>query len=181
MRRYLDGVKGCSVIRLLGLPLITLLALGGCAVLHPPAIAEGTAMTAVEAALGRPKDILAAPGGDIEWQYPTGPYGQRTYVATFGPDGRVKAFKQVLTFDNFAKIRKDMTSDEIRLLFGRQYTTVRYRNLGEEVWSYRYLIPVNDNRIFNVHFDAKTGLVRTTSDQRDELFHPSFTPRGFRL
>ena len=65
-----------------------------------------------------------------------------------------------------------MSREEIRMMFGRPFTSVTYRPLNEEVWSYRYLIPVNDNRIFNVHLDAKTGLVKTTSDQRDLLFHP---------
>lgn len=157
------------------------LLLAGCAGLRPPTVPVGASMSEVEAVLGRPKDVLAAPGGATEWQYPTGPYGQNTYIVTFGPDQRVSVFKQALTFDSFARIRSGATRDEIRLMFGRPYTTVFYRNLDEEVWSYRYLIPVNDNRIFNVHFDARTGRVRTTSDQRDELFHPTFTPRGFVL
>jgi hypothetical protein len=162
------------------LPFAALL-LAGCAVLQPPSVPLGASMPEVEARLGAPRDVLKAPGGTTEWQYPTGPYGQNTYIVSFGPDQRVSAFKQALTYDNFAKIRRDMTRDEIRLMFGRPYTTVYYRNLDEEVWSYRYLIPVNDNRIFNVHFDAKSGRVRTTSDQKDELFHPTFTPRGFML
>lgn len=160
---------------------VALLLLAGCAALRPPSVPTGASMAEVEALLGRPKDVLTAPGGVTEWQYPTGPVGQNTYIVTFGPAQRVSAFRQALTFDNFARIRPDMTRDEIQLMFGRPYTTVYYRNLGEEVWSYRYLIPVNDNRIFNVHFDGKTGRVRTTSDQRDELFHPTFTPRGILL
>jgi hypothetical protein len=155
--------------------------LAGCAALRPPSVPAGAAMPEVEALLGRPKDVLEAPDGTIEWQYPTGPYGQNTYIVSFGPDRRVSAFRQALTYDNFARIRPDMSRDEIRLMFGRPYTTVYFRNLDEEVWSYRYLIPVNDNRIFNVHFDARTGRVRTTSEQKDELFHPTFTPRGFML
>lgn len=153
------------------------LLLAGCAALRPPSVPLGTSMQEVEARLGRPLDVVSS-GGATEWQYPTGPYGQNTYIVTFGPDQRVSGFRQALTYDNFAKIRLDMTGDEIRAMFGRPYTTVYYRNLDQEVWSYRYLIPVNDNRIFNVHFDAKNGRVKTTSDQRDELFHPATRPRG---
>ena len=148
------------------------LLLAGCAAI-PSAVPVGASMPEVESLLGRPRDVLAAPDGTLEWQYPTGPYGQNTYIVTFDSDQRVSAFRQALTFDNFAKIRRDMTRDEIRLMFGRPYTTVFYRNLDEEVWSYRYLIPVNDNRIFNVHFDAKTGYVRSTSDQIDPLLNPT--------
>ena len=150
--------------------------------LHRPAAAERADRRFDGGGSGRAgaaEGCAGGPGGVTEWQYPTGPVGQNTYIVTFGPDQRVSAFKQALTFENFARIRPDMTHDEIRLMFGRPYTTVYYRNLAEEVWSYRYLIPVNDNRIFNVHFDARTGRVRTTSDQKDELFHPTFTPRGF--
>jgi hypothetical protein len=65
-----------------------------------------------------------------------------------------------------------MTRDEVRLALGRPGGTVVYRNLGEEVWSYRYQLPVSTNRIFNVHFDGATGRVRSTSDQEDPLFTP---------
>ena len=126
----------------------------------------------MEAALGKPVDVVNAPGGEVVWQYPRGPIGQTTYMVAFGADGRAKGLTQALTWENFARIRPGMTRDEIRLMFGRPYTTVFYRNLGEEVWSYRYQIPVNANRIFNVHFDAATGRVRSTSDQDDPLFIP---------
>ena len=129
-------------------------------------------MAEVESRIGKPVDVLSTPAGEVLWQYPSGPFGQQTYIVTFGKDERVKSIYQALTWENFAKIRKEMSREEIRMMFGRPFTSVTYRPLNEEVWSYRYLIPVNDNRIFNVHFDAKTGLVKTTSDQRDLLFHP---------
>jgi outer membrane protein assembly factor BamE (lipoprotein component of BamABCDE complex) len=91
-------------------------------------------------------------------------------VVAFGPDGRATGLTQALTWENFARIQPGLTRDEVRLALGRPGTTVSYRNLGEEVWSYRYQIPVSANRIFNVHFDAATGRVRSTSDQQDPLF-----------
>lgn len=147
------------------------LVLASCAALSP-SIPPGASKTDVEAALGKPVDVVNAPGGEVVWQYPRGPVGQTTYMVTFGADGRAKGLTQALTWENFARVRPGMTRDEIRLAFGRPYTTVFYRNLGEEVWSYRYQIPVNGNRIFNVHFDAATGRVRSTGDQDDPLFIP---------
>jgi len=47
-----------------------------------------------------------------------------------------------------------------------------FSRMNEEVWSYRYQASAGDNRIFNVHLDAKTGTVRGTSDQIDTLLHP---------
>lgn len=145
------------------------LFISGCAALSP-SIPSGASKVEVEAALGKPVDVVNAPGGEVVWQYPRGPLGQTTYMVAFGADGRAKGLRQALTWDNFAGIRQGMTRDEIRLGFGRPASTVTYRNLREEVWSYSYQLPVSTNRIFNVHFDTATGRVRSTSEQEDPLF-----------
>jgi outer membrane protein assembly factor BamE (lipoprotein component of BamABCDE complex) len=152
--------------------LLMVFLLSGCAAVRVSSIVPGASMADVESKIGKPIDVLSTPAGDMVWQYPSGPFGQQTYIVTFGKDERVKSVSQALTWDRFATIREGMSREEIRLMFGRPYTSVTYRPLDQEVWSYRYLIPVNDNRIFNVHFNVNTGLVETTSDQRDELFHP---------
>jgi len=146
-------------------------ALGACAALSP-SVPPGASKSEVEATLGKPVDVLDAPGGEVVWQYPRGPSGQFTYMVAFGADGRAKGLTQALTWENFASIRPGMTRDEIRLRFGRPGTIVTYRNLGEEVWSYSYRIPAATSRIFNVHFEVATGLVRSTSEQEDPLFNP---------
>lgn len=145
-------------------------AVAGCAALGPPSVPVGASMAEVEAKLGRPADVVTGSGGGVVWQYPNGPVGQSTYMVAFGTDGRATGLRQALAWESFATIRPGMTRDEIRLAFGRPATVVGYRNLGEEVWSYRYQIPVDTNRIFNVHFDAATGRVRSTSEQEDPLF-----------
>ena len=151
---------------------VTVLALflGACAA---PSIPPGASKSEVEAALGKPVDVLTAPGGEVVWQYPRGPMGQFTYMVTFGADGRAKGLTQALTWENFAGIRPGMTREEIRLRFGRPATIITYRNLREEVWTYRYQIPAATNRLFNVHFDAATGhAAHSTSEQEDPLFIP---------
>jgi hypothetical protein len=145
------------------------LALAGCAA---PSIPPGASMSDVESRMGKPVDVVKAPNGDTVWQYPKGPYGQFTYMASFGADQRVKSFTQALTLDNLAKIQKGMTRDEIRLMFGRPAEVRTYRNLNEEAWFYRYQAPVTQPRIYGVYFDATSGLVRSISDQQDELFNP---------
>ena len=144
-------------------------ALAGCAT---PSIPPGAAMGDVESRMGKPVDVVKAPNGDTVWQYPKGPYGQFTYMVTFGGDQRVKNFTQALTFDNFTKIQTGMTKDEIRLMFGRPGEVRTYRNLNQEAWFYRYQAPVTQPRIYGVYFDATSGLVRSISDQQDELFSP---------
>ena len=93
-------------------------------------------------------------------------------MADFGADQRLKRFYQALTIEQFAKIRIGMPEDEIRLLFGPPGETSYFSRMSEEVWSYRYQPSWSDNRIFNVHFDAKTHSVRSTSDQIDPLLNP---------
>jgi type IV pilus biogenesis protein CpaD/CtpE len=153
------------------LSLIACVLVAGCAGL-PGSVPVGASMPEVEAQLGKPKDTVAAPGGDVVWQYPTGPIGQWTYMVRFGSDRRVKSVSQALTVETFAQIRTGMSRDDIRLLLGPPGEVVTYRNLRENVWSYRYQPGAGENRIFNVHFDAASGLVRSTSEQEDPLFVP---------
>ena len=94
-------------------------------------------------------------------------------MVDFGPDQRVTSVYQALTEARFAKIVPGTTTqDDIRLLFGPPGQTMFFSRMNEEVWSYRYEASASDNRIFNVHFDATTGYVRTTSDQMDPLLNP---------
>jgi len=149
---------------------LAVLALVGCAA---PWIPPGASMGDVEARMGKPAAVVKAPDGDTVWQYPKGPFGQKTYMARFGPDQRVTSFTQALTFDNLAKIQRGMTKEDVRLMLG--YPTipvVTYRNLNQEAWSYRYQIPVSDDRIYTVLFDVSSGVVQTAYDQVDELYRP---------
>jgi hypothetical protein len=147
----------------------------GCAALAPPSFAPGTGMGEVESRMGKPKDIVKAPDGVTVWQYPNGPLGQTTYMVDFGADQRVKSVYQALTFERFAKIVPGTTTeDDIRLLFGRPGQTMFFGRTNEEVWSYRYQSGASSNWIFNVNFDAKTRIVRSTGQEIDPLFQPIF-------
>jgi hypothetical protein len=149
------------------------LLLAGCASLGPPSFAPGTAMSEVESRMGKPGNVVKALDGDTVWQYPSGPVGQTTYMVRFGPDQRTRSVYQALTLGQFAKIRPGVPRDEVRLLLGPPGQTMFFSRMNEEVWSYRYQVSASDNRIFNVHFDVKTGYVRSTSDQVDPLLNPT--------
>ena len=146
--------------------------LAGCAALQSPSFLPGTAMSDVESRMGKPRGVAKAPDGDTVWQYPTGPVGQTTYMVRFGPDERTKSVYQALTFEQFTKVQPGISRDDVRLLLGPPGQTMAFTRMNEEVWSYRYQASASDNRIFNVHFDATTGYVRTTSDQMDPLLNP---------
>jgi len=148
------------------------LVLAGCASLQP-SVPTGASMGDVEAKMGKPFSVAKAPDGDTLWWYPRGPYGQQTYVARFGTDQRVRSFTQALTFGNIAKVQLGMTKEEVGLLLGpTTMEVIPYRNLSQEGWSYRYQIPVNDDRIFTVLFDTRSGRVANANDQVDELYKP---------
>ena len=126
---------------------------------------------------GRPTVVqpAQAPGGGTVWQYPNGPLGQTTYMVDFGADQRVRSVYQALTFERFAKIVPGTTTqDDIRLLFGRPGQTMFFSRMDEEVWSYRYQSGASSNWIFNVNFDAKSRIVRSTGQEIDPLFTPIF-------
>jgi len=160
-----------SLPRLLLAPAAALLA-AGCASLEPPSFPAGASMSDVETRLGRPPSVMKTSAGDTVWQYPKGPNGQRTYMADFGPDQRLRRFYQALTIEQFARIRIGMPEEEIRLLFGPPGEMMAFSRMNELVWSYHYQASWSDNRIFNVHFDASTRAVRSTSDQVDPLLNP---------
>lgn len=152
---------------------IAALLVAGCAALAPPSLPVGASMAEVEAKMGKPRAVVKATGGDVVWQFPTGPAGQTTYMVAFGPDERVTSVYQALTEERFAKIVPGRTTrDDVRLLLGPPGETMRFSRMNEEVWSYRYQAGWSTNRIFNVHFDATTGVVRSTGDQEDPLFLP---------
>jgi hypothetical protein len=145
------------------------LLVAGCAALAPPDFPPGTPMAEVEARMGKPPGVAKAPDGDTLWQFPT---GQRTYVVRFGADQRVRSIEQVMTLQQFAKIRPGLTRDEVRALLGPPGQTTTFGRLNEEVWSYRYQASASDNRVFNVNFDTASGRVRSTGDQPDLLLNP---------
>ncbi len=119
--------------------------------------------------MGKPPAVVKAPDGDTLWQFPT---GQQTWVVRFGPDQRVRSVEQVLTLQQFARIRPGMTREEVRLLLGPPGETTTFGRTNEEVWSFRYQASASDNRVFNVNFDATRGTVRSTGDQPDLLLNP---------
>jgi hypothetical protein len=152
-----------------------------CASLGPPSFPAGTSMAEVEARMGRPQAVVNAPGGVVVWQYPNGPVGQTTYMVDFGPDQRVTTVYQALTEQRIAKIVPGTTTQaDIRLLLGPPGQTMFFSRMNEEVWSYRYQTGASMNWIFNVNFDAKTKIVRSTGQEIDPLFQPPFNDASSR-
>ena len=153
-------------------PVLTLaltLALSACAALtrEPPIV--GDPVATVVAKFGQPTATYPSPPGQV-LEYATGPFGQATYMARIGPDGRLIAFEQVLTGDKFATIKIDRaTKTDVLHTLGRPAER-SYLSLSDlEVWSYRYKESGVWNSMMHVHFD-RSGIVRMMQNGPDPMY-----------
>lgn len=133
--------------------------LAACASLGGPPPQAGETRGAVEARLGRPTNIYQLPGG-TELEYATGPFGQQTWMARFGPDQRLLSYEQVLDTAGFARVKVGISNEQDVLhLLGRP-TEKSYLSLTRlHVWSYRYKESGVWDSMMHVHFDD-SGIVR---------------------
>ena len=139
----------------------------GCA--NFSGISPGDSAPTVEARLGPPGTVWKNADGSEAWEYPMGPTGVQTFMIDIGPDRAVRAVRQVLTEEYFAKVVAGMSREDVRRLLGRPKEVWYFPSRDEEVWTWRYL-EVN-YRFFNVLFDRASGTVRTTL-RLDEVFLP---------
>lgn len=133
--------------------------LAGCAGWGGPAPAPGEPMAAVQARLGQPTGVYH--DGDItELEYAHGPAGQTTYMARFGPDGRLLSYEQVLTGEKFAAIRPGRdTKDSVLRMIGRPGQQRRYASVDGDVWGYRYKEQQVWDSVMHVEFNRE-GVVQ---------------------
>ena len=138
---------------------VLLAMLAGCSSLGGPPPQPGEPRTAVEARLGRPTAIYQLPTGP-ELEYATGPYGQYTYMARFGPDDKLISYEQVLDTPGFARVKVGLsTQQDVLQLLGRP-TEKSYLSIPKlVVWSYRYKESGAWDSMMHVHFDHD-GIVR---------------------
>ena len=136
---------------------LTLPLLSGCVLGPPPQ--PGEPMAAIEGRLGRPSARYIV-GNETIHEYGAGAFGQFTFMARYGPDGRLLSYEQVLTDEKFAGVKLGMdTKDTILHTFGHPAET-SYLSLRDlEVWSYRYKQSGVWDAMMHVHF-SRDGKVR---------------------
>jgi hypothetical protein len=152
-------------------------SLAACAPLfrHPPPV--GAPLAEVTAALGRPDASYPEPDGGQVLEYRGQPMGQFQYMARIGPDGRLLSYEQVLTSENFAKVKVDQwTKDDVLRNFGRPAEISRVAFHDYEVWSYRYKEAGVWNSMMNIHFDRQ-GVVRQMLNGPDPLYEERYRRR----
>jgi len=138
-------------------------SLSACAPLfrQPPPV--GAPLAEVTAKLGQPAASYPLPDGGQVLEYRGQPMGQFQHMARIGPDGRLLSFEQVLTSENFAKVKiGQWTKDDILRNYGRP--AYRYKEAG--VW----------NSLMSVHFDQQ-GVVQQMLNGPDPMYDDRFRHR----
>jgi hypothetical protein len=153
------------------------LTLSACAPMLRQAPPVGAPLAEITARLGTPDAIYPDTGGGQVLEYRGQPMGQFQYMARIGPDGRLVSWDQVLTSENFAKVKIDQwTKDDILRHFGRPAEVTRVHFHNYEVWSYRYKEAGVWNSLMSVHFDQQ-GVVRQMLNGPDPMFDERFRHR----
>ena len=112
---------------------------------------------------GQPENVWDAPGGQRIFEYNRQPAGQKNYMITIGPDGRMTALRQVLNPGNFARVQAGMMMEDVRRLLGKPARITPYELKRETAWDWRYLEPPNTSMIFTVWFDRDLRVLRTST------------------
>ena len=157
--------------------LALILSLSACAPMIRRTPAVGAPLAEVTARLGKPDAIYPDPAGGQVLEYRGQPMGQFQHMARIGPDGRLLAYEQVLTSENFARVKVDQwTKDDILRNFGRPAEISRVAFHNYEVWSYRYKEAGVWNSMMSVHFDQQ-GVVRQMLNGPDPMYDDRFRHR----
>lgn len=147
------------------------LTLGACSALVPAPVNIGDTEAEVITKRGSPTNRYQD-GKYQLFEYALGPWGQKTYMARLGADGKVISFEQVLTMQKFATIKVgEATKADVLRTIGEPSET-SYLSLRDlEVWSYPYKEANVWNSMMHVHFD-KAGIVRQMMNGPDPKFDP---------
>ena len=140
------------------------LLLAGCDPQRISELEEGVATEQdVRARFGQPEQVWEGAGGARILEYNRQPAGQKNYMITIGPDGRMSALRQVLNPDNFARVQPGMMMEEVRRMLGKPAKAITYSLKNETAWDWRYLQPPNTAMVFTVWFNPDMRVLRTTT------------------
>lgn len=157
------------------LPTLLLAALlAGCAGYSPQGLPEGSSQAQAIEQLGPPTGRYGLEGGGTRLEFARGPYGKHTFMLDFDGQDRLLGWEQVLTEENFYKLRIGMSKDEVLRSIGHPSDVSFLPRQQHQLWSYRYETP------FCIWFQVSL----TTSDKVAELGHnvdPICASRGWLL
>jgi len=114
--------------------------------------------------MGQPTMEWKNVDGTLTWEFPRGPEGIVTYMIVIGPDNILREIRQVLTDENFARIEKGLTKEQVRRLVGKPARMTTFALKNEEVWDWKYQGEGRPNTMefFHVHFDPDGKVIHTS-------------------
>jgi hypothetical protein len=157
--------------------LVGSLVLSGCAHMFGPPPTVGDTEAQAIAKRGQPSAVYRD-GNDKLLSYAPGYWGQLSYMARIGPDGRLKSFDQVWTFNEFALIKPQVsTRDDVLRIVGAPSWTSTYARVPYTGWNYGYKESGAWNSLMTIYIDNK-GLVRGMENGVDSRYETGDTSSG---
>ncbi|VTU14796.1 hypothetical protein SRS16CHR_01266 [Variovorax sp. SRS16] len=143
--------------------LAMILGLTACDPQRISELEEGVSTEAdVRARFGEPENIWDGPVGRV-FEYNRQPQGQKNYMITIGPDGKMAALRQVLTPENFARVQPGMAAESLRRLLGKPARRTPYPLKNETEWEWRWMQPPNSPMVFTAVLNADQRVERSGS------------------
>ena len=161
--------NACKATMAAGLVAIMLLA-AGCDPQRIEQLEEGVSTEAdVRQRFGEPENVWDAANGRV-FEYNRQPQGQKNYMITIGADGKMSALRQVLTPENFARVKPGMPMEALRKLLGKPAKVTPYPLKRETEWEWRWLQPPNSPMVFSAVLSDDQRVVRSgsTADRSTE-------------
>ena len=136
----------------------------GCASYDGRDLVPGVATEAdIVGTMGKPAQTLRRPDGGEALYFSKLPYGRQMFVATTGPDGRLKGIEQVLDYQHLQRIHiGTTTADQVKAILGPPYRISRDPFKPLDVWQYPW--PSARDLWLSLSDD---GIVRDILDIRD--------------
>ncbi|THU00705.1 outer membrane protein assembly factor BamE [Lampropedia puyangensis] len=124
----------------------------------------------VRDAMGTPEMVWNEAGGARTFEYNRQPAGHVNYMITIGADGKLQEIKQVLTEQEFAKIKPGMAYDQARRLLGKPAKEMWYPLKQEQHVDWRYLKDPTTSGMFTIVLDKQRIILRayTGPDMNEE-------------
>lgn len=122
-----------------------------------------TTMVQAREIMGSPTMEWLDSDGSATWEYPRTPAGVVNYMIDFGPDKVLREVRQVLTEENFARVKEGMPREQIRRLLGQSASEQYFSLKREYVWDWKTKSENSYDYFFDVYFDERGHVTRTGS------------------
>jgi hypothetical protein len=143
--------------------LVAACGLAGCDPKRISELEEGVSTEPdVRARFGEPENIWDSPAGRV-FEYNRQPQGQKNYMITIGPDGKMAALRQVLTPENFARVQPGMAMEDLRKLLGKPARRTPYPLKRQTEWEWRWVQPPNSPMVFTATLNDDQRVVSAGS------------------